>query len=125
MEYFTFPGLYFYLENNPNYGKTVDNITIENPSEEYYAIYLGDCMTLGRDTVNYEEFCANVIANKIEDFKRSSKCQLVFTKFAANSFQDIIDYYNNNKDKIVKFQDNLLNDYFGLEPLKIGKIDIS
>ena len=35
--------------------------------------------------------------------------------FMANSFDDIVKYYEQNKDKKVRFSDNLLNEYFGIK----------
>jgi hypothetical protein len=42
--------------------------------------------------------------------------------FVANSFEDIVNYYEKNKNKKMRFSDYLLNEYFGIEPVEL-KID--
>jgi hypothetical protein len=46
-----------------------------------------------------------------KEFIIDQKCD----RFAASSFDDIVKYYEQNKDKKMRFSDNLLNEYFGIK----------
>ena len=114
MDNLKYPCLIFYIEKNSNYGKSVSISDIRSPTEECYNACLGNWMTLGRDIPTFEEFCSRCVQIEYEDSLRDSKCQYTIYKLAVNSFDEINNFYNNNKENLLRFIDPKLNEHFNI-----------
>jgi hypothetical protein len=124
MDHLQYPCLIFVYFKNPDYGKSIKLEDIKEPSYEYYTHCLENSATLGRGYISYGDFSIKYIQSEFDSLKRTNSCQILVTKFAAICNEDILNFYNDNKENIRAFVDNKLNNYFGLAPVDL-KIDIS
>jgi hypothetical protein len=109
-----YPILIYYLKYNPNYGKNYTIEDIERPSEELFSCFVSDCMTLGRNIPEYEEWVTRVMYSELQSLQDSSTYQYTIDKQAVHTFEDIggIQHLPGFK----RYVDGFITDYFGSKP---------
>lgn len=85
------PYLIFYLEQNPDFGKTFTIDDIPQNSEEVYSIIVSDCMTLGRQIPTFDEWDTTVRNHELNNRNESSKCALNIQNMPIMDEDDLMD----------------------------------
>ncbi len=85
------PYLIYYLEPNPNYGKTWTLDDIPEETEECFECVLGDYMTRGRPLPTFEQWAKRVRKGELESRIRDSKCELRIQKMCILDEEDLIE----------------------------------
>jgi hypothetical protein len=109
----TYPCLIFFIQANPDFGKTFTIEDVDKPSEELYNIVLGDFATRGRLPPSYEEWATNCQSGDLQSMIRSAVSELQLNKYAVESFEDIANIKDVNG--FIRYADSHLNEHFGVE----------
>lgn len=115
MVYMQFPFEIFHLIKNPDYGKEVFLDELPEPPRILYDYLICDWATLGRPSPpTWEEYRQEKIRQYYELLKKYRSTHSLLKMFYANSLQDVIDFYNENKDTLIRFIDTELNEHFNI-----------